>query len=91
VKQGGGVLLSEEAREALGWSETEAQAILRGLGFAAIKRPGEPVAWRRRFEREFAVEHRAIAPHSPFAALAALKGEPPPVRRKRRKPRQARS
>jgi len=87
VKQGGGVQLCDQAREALGWSEAEAQAILRGLGFAAIKRPGEPVAWRRRFEREFAVERRPIVPHSPFAALAALQGEPAPVRRKRRKRR----
>ena len=35
------------------------------------------MAWRRRAEREFAVEHRPIvAPNSPFAALAALQGEP---------------
>jgi len=87
VKQGGGILFSDQAREALGWSEAEAQAILRGLGFAAIKRAGGPVAWRRRFEREFAVEHRVIVPHSPFAALAALQGEPAPVRRKRRRRR----
>ncbi|MDB5423932.1 MAG: superfamily and helicase, partial [Phenylobacterium sp.] len=89
VRQGGGVLLSDQARDALGWSEAEAQAILRGLGFAAIRRPGESTAWRRRFEREFAVEHRPIVPHSPFAALAALHGQPEPVRRPRRRKRRA--
>jgi len=87
VKQGGGVILSDQAREALGWSADEAREILKGLGFAAIKRQGEVTAWRRRFEREFAVEHKQVAPHSPFAALAALKGEPAPVRRPRRRRR----
>jgi ATP-dependent RNA helicase SUPV3L1/SUV3 len=86
VKQGGGVVFSDQARDELGWSADEAREILNGLGFAAIKRTGEAVAWRRRFEREFAVEHRPIhAPHSPFAALAALKGESPPARRPRRR------
>ena len=87
-RQGGGVVVSDAARNELGWSEEEARDILKGLGFAAIRRPGEPVAWRRRAEREFAVEHRAIAPpNSPFAALAALRGEPAPARRPRRKRR----
>jgi ATP-dependent RNA helicase SUPV3L1/SUV3 len=86
VKQGGGVVLSDQARDELGWSPEEAREILKGLGFAAIRRAGEAVAWRRRVEREFAVEHRPIhAPHSPFAALAALKGEPAPARRPRRR------
>ncbi|THD54178.1 helicase-related protein, partial [Phenylobacterium sp.] len=78
AKQNGGAALSDQAREELGWREDEARTILKGLGFAAVKRPGEGVTWRRRGEREFAVEHRPIvAPNSPFAALAALKGEPP--------------
>ncbi|HZZ69016.1 MAG TPA: helicase-related protein [Phenylobacterium sp.] len=89
-RQHGGVVLSDEARETLGWSPDEARDILKGLGFAAIKRPGEAVAWRRRAERDFAVEHRPIiAPHSPFAALAALKGEAAPARRPRRRRRAA--
>jgi ATP-dependent RNA helicase SUPV3L1/SUV3 len=87
VKQGGGVLLSDQAREALGWNLDEARQILRGLGFAPIKRAGEETAWRRRFEKDFAIEHRPIVPHSPFAALAALKGEPAPARRPRRRRR----
>ena len=87
-KAGGGIVLSDQAREALGWSPEQARTLLRGLGFAALKRPGEAQVWRRRNEREFAVETRPVAPHSPFAALAALK--PAPARRpRRRKRRQA--
>ena len=87
VRQGGGVVFSDAAREELGWRDDEARDILKGLGFAAIRRPGEAVAWRRRSERDFAVEHKPItAPHSPFAALAALQGAPvpAPARRPRR-------
>jgi ATP-dependent RNA helicase SUPV3L1/SUV3 len=91
ARQNGGVVLSDQAREDLGWRDDEARTILKGLGFAAVKRPGEAAAWRRRGEREFAIEHRPIvAPNSPFAALAALKGEPAPVRRPRRSRRTAR-
>ncbi|HEX4710577.1 helicase-related protein [Phenylobacterium sp.] len=90
ARQGGGVVFSDQAREELGWSVEDAREILKGLGFAAIKRPGETLAWRRRLEREFAVEHRPLlAPHSPFAALAALKGEPAPARRPRRRRRKS--
>jgi ATP-dependent RNA helicase SUPV3L1/SUV3 len=91
AKLHGGVVLSDQAHDELGWSQDEAREILKGLGFAAIRRPGEPVAWRRRAERDFAVEHRQIiAPNSPFAVLAALavqKGEPAPIRRPRRRRR----
>jgi ATP-dependent RNA helicase SUPV3L1/SUV3 len=90
VKQSGGVVFSDPAREDLGWSNDEAREILKGLGYAAIKRTGETTAWRRRAEREFALEHRPIiSPNSPFAALAALKGEPAPERRPRRRRRAA--
>jgi ATP-dependent RNA helicase SUPV3L1/SUV3 len=91
VKQNGGVVFSDQAREELGWSPDEAREILKGLGFAAIKRTGEATSWRRRAERDFAVEHRPIiAPNSPFAVLAALavqEGKPAPVRRPRRRRR----
>jgi ATP-dependent RNA helicase SUPV3L1/SUV3 len=90
-KAGGGVLLSDQAREALGWSEREAGQILKGLGFAAVRHEaGAPAAWRRRVEKDFAVERAPRAPaHSPFAALAALQpaAGPPGRRPRRRKPR----
>ncbi len=82
----GGVLLSDTARDSLGWRDDEAAAVLKGLGFAAVRRPGEPTAWRRKFERDFAVEKKsAVSPHSPFAALAALKDAPAPQRRRRKR------
>lgn len=84
TRLGGGVVLSDQAREELGWSEAEAGAILRGLGYAPAKKPkdGEPIAWRRRNEKEPAPA--PVRPHSPFAALAALKDAPPPRRRRRK-------
>jgi ATP-dependent RNA helicase SUPV3L1/SUV3 len=92
-RQAGGAVLTDAAREALGWSEIEAREVLRGLGYAPVNRPkaGEPQAWRRRGERVPAPE--PAAPQSPFAALAALKAQPappPPARRPRRKPKAAR-
>jgi ATP-dependent RNA helicase SUPV3L1/SUV3 len=100
ARQGGGVPLSDQAREELGWSEGEAHEILRGLGFAPANRPesGEPIAWRRRGERaRERLEAATPRPHSPFAALAAL--QPlrapltPPARRprRRRKPKAVRA
>jgi ATP-dependent RNA helicase SUPV3L1/SUV3 len=98
ARQGGGVLLSDQAREALGWSEAEAHDILRGLGFVPANRPasGEPIAWRRRGERQAPARTPAPRPHSPFAALAALQAAPaaaPPPRRsrRRRKPKAVRA
>lgn len=85
ARQGAGVLLSDQAREELGWSRREAETILRGLGFAPANRPkaGEPIAWRRRGEKKAAPEAKPPPAHSPFAALAALKDQPPPARRRR--------
>ncbi len=87
-------LLSDQAREELGWSEADAREIMRALGFAPITKPkdGEPLVWRRRGEKP---RPEAAAPppaNSPFAALAALKEAPPPARRprRRRKPKAAR-
>jgi ATP-dependent RNA helicase SUPV3L1/SUV3 len=75
--------LSDPAREELGWTGPQANAILRGLGFIPAKK-GEPVTWRRRSPPK--VEKPAEAPaHSPFAALAALKAPPPRKRRVRRR------
>ncbi len=81
-----GIILSDAAREGLGWSAAEAGAILRALGFTPISR-SEPIAWRRRADKP--AETAAPPPaHSPFAALAGLKVAPPARRRrpKRRKP-----
>jgi ATP-dependent RNA helicase SUPV3L1/SUV3 len=86
--------LTDEMRAALGWGEAEAQAILKALGFTRAKKPepGAVAAWR---------PPRLAAPprpagrqaHSPFAALAALKPEPPQRHPQRRRPpkRRARS
>ncbi|UTP40580.1 phosphonate-binding protein [Phenylobacterium sp. LH3H17] len=84
-RQGQGALLTDEAHAALGWSAAETAAILRGLNFtpAAKVQPGEPIAWRRRGDKPAA---RTEAPTgSPFAALAALKDQPVPARRPRRR------
>jgi ATP-dependent RNA helicase SUPV3L1/SUV3 len=95
AKHHGGVVFGDQARDELGWSADEAREILKGLGFAPVRRLGEPAAWRRRAERDFALEHRPIvAPNSPFAALAALKAAPvleTRPRRRRRRASQARS
>jgi ATP-dependent RNA helicase SUPV3L1/SUV3 len=88
--QNGGAVLTDAARETLGWSGEEAQTILRGLGFAPANRPkpDEPVGWRRRAERK--AEPAVVArPHSPFAALAALKEKSAPARRLRRRRKKA--
>jgi ATP-dependent RNA helicase SUPV3L1/SUV3 len=82
----GKMVLSDQAREELGWSAADANAILRGLGFAPVRK-GEPVTWRRSAPKpEKAAKAHA---HSPFAALAALKAPVPRKRRPRR--RKARS
>lgn len=86
-RHNGGAVFSDADRQALGWSEAEAAAILRGLGYAPVQKPraGEPLAWRRRGERAEASPQTAAPTHSPFAALAALKDAPAPARRRRRK------
>jgi ATP-dependent RNA helicase SUPV3L1/SUV3 len=83
----GQMTLSDQAREELGWTSSQAASILRGLGFVPAKK-GEPVVWRRRSPRK--TETPVEAPvHSPFAALAALK--PAPARKRRPRRRKARS
>ena len=88
-RQADGVLFSDQAREELGWTEAEARAILGGLGYAVVGRPGpgEPVFWRRRDAKPSSAPKRVARsnPHSPFAALAALKPAPPRRRRPRRR------
>lgn len=88
-------LLSTEAREELGWDETQAKDIMRALNFAPTHKakPGEPVVWRRRGEKPKLQPAPKPSPHSPFAALAALKEPPPapPQRRPRRRRKPARA
>ncbi|MBO9709697.1 MAG: phosphonate-binding protein [Caulobacter sp.] len=84
----GGVVLSDAARETLGWTPAEAAAVLRALDYTPAIRPkeGDPIVWKRRGAQQ--VESRITPrPDSPFAALAKLT-EPPPRRRRprRRKP-----
>jgi ATP-dependent RNA helicase SUPV3L1/SUV3 len=83
---GAGALLSDEALAALGWTAPEAAAVLRLLNFAPVakSKAGDPVAWRRRRAPAEPRPDGALSPASPFAALAALKDRPPPVRRRRR-------
>jgi ATP-dependent RNA helicase SUPV3L1/SUV3 len=85
-RPGGGVALSDQAREELGWSTDEARRILRGLGFVAVKGQDQPSTWRRRVETEAPARPARPAPNSPFAALAALRTPDPPRRPRRRKP-----
>jgi ATP-dependent RNA helicase SUPV3L1/SUV3 len=86
AKQGEGVLFSDQAREELGWSEAEARAVLKALGYVPVGK-GPTQVWRRRPEPKRPSKTRAptaAAPAaSPFAALAALKAAPP---RRRRRP-----
>ena len=89
----GGSRLGEPERTALGWSESEAHCILRGLGFVPGASPaaGEAPLWRRRPAKR-AGHETGPTPLSPFAALVALRAPPSPVPRprRRRSPRTAR-
>jgi ATP-dependent RNA helicase SUPV3L1/SUV3 len=92
-RQGEGVILSDQAREELGWNQAQAREILRGLGYAPARKPAadEPEVWRRRGERPAAKPARPHAA-SPFAALASLTPAPAPaVRRPRRRRAKART
>jgi ATP-dependent RNA helicase SUPV3L1/SUV3 len=64
-RQGEGVVLSDQAREDLGWDAAMAGQILRALGFAPVRK-GEAQVWRRRAPPRH--EDRPAQPHSPFAA-----------------------
>ena len=83
AKQGEGALFSDQAREELGWSDADARAVLRALGYAPVGR-GASQVWRRRGRAAGGCAAKAAAPPgaSPFAALAAL--QPAPKRRRRR-------
>ena len=76
-------MLVQKDREALGWSEADASAILRGLGFVPATVDGAQ-GWKRRRNRAASAAAPAN-PASPFAALAAL--QTAPERRKPRRPK----
>jgi ATP-dependent RNA helicase SUPV3L1/SUV3 len=86
-KQQGGAVLSEQAREELGWSQAEAGEVMRALGYAPVRKPapGEPVAWRKRRPGVEAPAPRPRPADSPFGVLAALTSAPELRRRRRRR------
>jgi ATP-dependent RNA helicase SUPV3L1/SUV3 len=87
ARQGDGVLFSDQAREELGWSEAEARALLKALGWLPVGR-GPSQVWRKRAEPKRAGKAPGPRGASPFAALAALR--PAARRRPRRRQRTAR-
>ena len=83
---GGASLLSDQARESLGWTEAEAAQVLKALGFTRGRgRTGADAGWKARKPSRAA--ESAPPKHSPFAALAALKPAEP---RRDRRPRKRR-
>ncbi len=80
----GAVRLTPELLANLGWQSSQAERILRALGFARIKKRDNSEAglWRRRVQAKPDILAGLVA--SPFAALATLAVQPPPARRKRR-------
>ncbi|MEO8925782.1 MAG: helicase-related protein [Caulobacteraceae bacterium] len=86
VRQGGGRILSDQARAKLGWNEAEADEIMRGLGFSPLAGDGRgrPATWRRAKFPPAPARPLKTVPASPFAALAALKAAPGRARRPRR-------
>ncbi len=87
-RQSGAALLTDQAMETLGWTVVQARELMRTLGFVPIGKPasGEATAWRQRRHGPEAKPVRP-APHSPFAALAALTPSPPKRRRPRKRSR----
>jgi ATP-dependent RNA helicase SUPV3L1/SUV3 len=88
-----GSSLPAEARDKLGWTEEQANTILRTLGYVRVRSnaAGDPPLWRRRPDKTPESKAPGPAPSrpdSPFAALANLQPSPaqPRRRRRRRKP-----
>jgi ATP-dependent RNA helicase SUPV3L1/SUV3 len=89
----GASVLTPEALADLGWDESTAHAILKGLGFTSARKtgPGQPSLWRmRRDKQKGELVPAPSNPTSPFAALAGLTA-PPARRRRPRRPIKAAS
>ena len=89
----GSLRLPTLAQNALGLSDSDANRLLRGLGFTPVGKAvgDEPGRWRRRSRKPERLD-AAPTPLSPFAALAALKSQaatPERARPRRRRRRAA--
>jgi ATP-dependent RNA helicase SUPV3L1/SUV3 len=89
---GGGLIVSPEAPEALGWTPARLAEVMRGLGFTPVRREasGGHTAWRRR-----RAERAPAAPNaptnSPFAVLGVLATPAVPAHRRRPRRRASRA
>ncbi|HXP12123.1 MAG TPA: hypothetical protein VN795_00550, partial [Stellaceae bacterium] len=89
----GAVRLTPEILADLGWELAQAELILRGLGYAPVRKAGAvgSILWRRRAR---AAEASSVGPAaSPFAALAAIAAPlaPPAPRTRRNRARRRRA
>jgi ATP-dependent RNA helicase SUPV3L1/SUV3 len=89
----GAVRLTPEILADLGWELAQAELILRGLGYAPVRKAGAAgsILWRR---RPRAAEASSVGPAaSPFAALAAIAAPlaPPAPRTRRNRARRRRA
>jgi ATP-dependent RNA helicase SUPV3L1/SUV3 len=84
------VVLTEASLDKLGWTASQASAVMRALDYTpAIRaKPDQPIVWKRRGAAKLEQKPVKARPDSPFAALAKLTEPPPPRRKKprRRKP-----
>jgi ATP-dependent RNA helicase SUPV3L1/SUV3 len=87
----GAPVLTDSARESLGWTSAEAIQILRGLDFKPLRGvdTGEPTAWRRPQPERLEAPTEAKS-SSQFAVLQTLRVSPARKSRQRRRSRAAR-
>ncbi len=83
--EAGALPLTAEAQAALGWTDAQANAILRALDFAPARKPepGRPTLWRKRRDKPPAALPQTTEPahpprlDSPFAILSGFAPAPP--------------
>jgi ATP-dependent RNA helicase SUPV3L1/SUV3 len=82
----GGLVLTQESLDGLGWTTTRLAEVMRGLEFVpAGKTPKDgAVIWRRRRESS-GIPSQPASLHSPFAVLAEISAQAPPTVRPRRR------